>query len=112
MVVVRDIAQAPVEDHVFNIINIIYTASVWISLLPCGSAAFFFGMPVCQRQKDIEHHVGIAGKSDQTVATWSPLARDQYFTVRSLAPVQRMADLIARWVDPSSSCSAIAIARR
>lgn len=36
-------------------------------------------MPVCQRQKDTEHNVGISGKGDEMVAAWSPLAREPVF---------------------------------
>jgi hypothetical protein len=55
-----------------------------------------------KREKHEQHGIGVPRQRDEMIYARPPFACKPVFAVRSLAPVHRIAILIARWVEPSS----------
>lgn len=83
-----------------------------LSILPTPQSS---GLPFCPSAQPPSSLARLTSEFRAKAMRWSPLGprppANQSFTARSPAPVQRMAELITRWGDPSSLRSAMANAR-
>ena len=69
-------------------------------------------MAARKREKHEQHRIGVPRQRDEMIAAGSPFAREPVFhgALAGTRPPHRL--LIARLVEPSSSCNAIAMAFR